>query len=238
MKDKELSPEAKAKIIGQIRTLLEQYVEHGISVNFVNDITCIGARGTGDYTADIELGWAYTEIRDKLKINLNSYLDTIPDKEKKELVKYYESLKKNKFMIPKEDRIYVKKWFYDPKTLYSGDVLVFEMPSFCSGDYSAQVFFDEDGDPYIHKDYNFYDGCRNFYIMKNDEVDQNLNQKNSEELKETVESKNLFTEKEMRDAFIRGFEYYGDLWSKNIYEAEFHNANLFFNDWIKGKIKK
>ena len=95
MKDKELNPEAKASIIGQIRTLLEQYVEHGIFVNFVNDITCVGARCTGDYTADIEVGWSYIRIRDTLKSNLNSYLDSIPDKEKKELVTYYESLKAN-----------------------------------------------------------------------------------------------------------------------------------------------
>ena len=94
MKDKELNPEEKASIIGQIRTLLKQYVKHGISVNFINDITCsIGARGTGDYTADIGLSWSYIRIRDKLKSNLNSYLDSIPDKEKKELAIYYESLK-------------------------------------------------------------------------------------------------------------------------------------------------
>ena len=93
MKDKELSPEAKASIIGQIRTLLEQFVEHDISVNFVNDVRAIGLRGHGDYTADIELGWSYIKIRDRLKLNLDAYLDSIPDKEKIGLERYYRDLK-------------------------------------------------------------------------------------------------------------------------------------------------
>ena len=96
MKDKELNPEAKASIIGQIRTLLEQYVKHGISVNFANDVRTIGPigpRGHGDYTVDIELGWSYIKIRDTLKSNLDAYLDSIPDKEKIGLERYYRDLK-------------------------------------------------------------------------------------------------------------------------------------------------
>ena len=96
MRDKELAPEEKDTIISEIKALLQQFVEHGISVNFVNDIRAIGPigpRGLGDYTADIELGWSYIKIRDTLKSNLDAYLDSMPDKEKIELEKYYRDLK-------------------------------------------------------------------------------------------------------------------------------------------------
>ena len=64
----------------------------------------------------------------------------------------------------KEDRVYIKNWFDDSQTINEGDILVFEMPPFCSGDYSARIFVDECGEPYINQDHNFYDGCRDFYI--------------------------------------------------------------------------
>lgn len=44
-----------------------------------------------------------------------------------------------------------------------GKTIVFEMPSFCSGDYTAKIYKDELG-LYINSDHNFFDGCRDFSI--------------------------------------------------------------------------
>lgn len=45
-----------------------------------------------------------------------------------------------------------------------GDKIIFEMPSFCSGDYSATVLKDENG-LFIPKSDNFFKGCRTFEII-------------------------------------------------------------------------
>lgn len=68
-------------------------------------------------------------------------------------------------MIPKNNRIYIKQWFNDNQNFKQGDVVQFDMPPFCSGDYSAKVFIDNDGDPYIDKNNNWYDGCRDLYLV-------------------------------------------------------------------------
>jgi len=50
-----------------------------------------------------------------------------------------------------------------------GDKIVFEMPSFCSGDYEAVVKKDEDFGLYIDKDNNYFEGCRDFVVIRNGE---------------------------------------------------------------------
>ena len=47
-----------------------------------------------------------------------------------------------------------------------GDEMVFEMPSFCSGDYSAPIYFDEFGIPYIRKEDSYLSGCRSWSIRR------------------------------------------------------------------------
>ena len=51
-----------------------------------------------------------------------------------------------------------------------GDQIVFEMPSFCSGDYRATVMTDPDFGPYIDKENNYFEGCRDFEILRNGEI--------------------------------------------------------------------
>jgi hypothetical protein len=47
------------------------------------------------------------------------------------------------------------------------DVIKFEMPSFCSGDYLAIVKKDKDFGLYIDKDCNYFEGCRDFILLRN-----------------------------------------------------------------------
>lgn len=54
---------------------------------------------------------------------------------------------------------------YDVLDVKEGDVIVFEMPPFCSGDYEAVVMKDNRG-LYIHKDNNHFDGCRDYEIRR------------------------------------------------------------------------
>lgn len=51
-----------------------------------------------------------------------------------------------------------------------GDEIIFEMPSFCSGDYTAVVYKDESFGLYIDADCNWFEGCRDFYVKRNGEV--------------------------------------------------------------------
>lgn len=67
-------------------------------------------------------------------------------------------------MIEKDKRKYISQWFEDTEIFMEGDTLVFDMPSFCSGDYTATIHLDNDGDPYIDKKYNYYEGCRDLFI--------------------------------------------------------------------------
>ncbi len=46
-----------------------------------------------------------------------------------------------------------------------GDVIIFDMPSFCSGDYNAKVHKD-DGGLYIKKRNNYLKGCRDYFLFK------------------------------------------------------------------------
>lgn len=67
--------------------------------------------------------------------------------------------------MDKHKRVYIKQWFDDNQEFKQGDTLVFEMPPFCSGDYTAKIHLDSDGDPYIKKSKNFYKGCRDVYVI-------------------------------------------------------------------------
>jgi hypothetical protein len=51
-----------------------------------------------------------------------------------------------------------------------GDVIEFEMPPFCSGDYKATVKKDPDFGLYIDKDDNYFEGCRDFVVYRNGEI--------------------------------------------------------------------
>lgn len=46
--------------------------------------------------------------------------------------------------------------------LKEGDIIEFEMPSFCSGEYIATIHKDEIG-LYIDRKENQYEGCRDYY---------------------------------------------------------------------------
>lgn len=69
-------------------------------------------------------------------------------------------------MIDKNNRFYIKKLFKKGQKFNDGDILVFDMPPFCSGDYSTVIHLDNDGDPYIDKSESYYEGCRDYYIRK------------------------------------------------------------------------
>jgi hypothetical protein len=51
-----------------------------------------------------------------------------------------------------------------------GDQIVFEMPPFCSGDYAAIVKKDPDFGLFIESEDNYFEGCRDFEVMRNGEV--------------------------------------------------------------------
>ena len=67
--------------------------------------------------------------------------------------------------IEKQNRQYIKHWFKKDQQFNDGDILQFEMPSFCSGDYSTRIYLDTDGDPYINKSESYYNGCRDFILI-------------------------------------------------------------------------
>jgi hypothetical protein len=69
-------------------------------------------------------------------------------------------------MVNKNDRVYIKEWFNETQKFKEGDIIEFEMPSFCSGDYLATIYLDTDGDPYIEKSQNYYSGCRDLFIIE------------------------------------------------------------------------
>lgn len=49
-----------------------------------------------------------------------------------------------------------------------GDTIIFDMPSFCSGDYEAVVKRDPIFGLYINQDDNYFEGCRDFDIKRKD----------------------------------------------------------------------
>jgi hypothetical protein len=51
-----------------------------------------------------------------------------------------------------------------------GDQIIFEMPPFCSGEYGAIVKKDEKFGLYIDDDDNYFEGCRDFYVMRNGQI--------------------------------------------------------------------
>jgi hypothetical protein len=51
-----------------------------------------------------------------------------------------------------------------------GDEIIFEMPAFCSGDYAARVYKDENYGCYIDDSSNWFEGCRSFYVRRNNEI--------------------------------------------------------------------
>jgi len=50
-----------------------------------------------------------------------------------------------------------------------GDVIEFEMPSFCSGEYKAVVQKDDNFGLYINSEDNYFEGCRDFIVLRNGE---------------------------------------------------------------------
>ena len=47
-----------------------------------------------------------------------------------------------------------------------GDQIIFEMPSFCTGDYGAIVHVDPTFGPYIPEEDNYFKSCRDYEIIK------------------------------------------------------------------------
>lgn len=68
-------------------------------------------------------------------------------------------------MIPKNNRIYINDYFHKNQEFNEGDILEFEMPSFCSGTYETKIYLDNDGDPYIDKFESYINGCRDLFIQ-------------------------------------------------------------------------
>ena len=66
-------------------------------------------------------------------------------------------------------KTYLAQILQDEPVIFSnitvGDIIEFEMPSFCSGDYLATVYGDELG-LYINASDNYFEGCRDFEIIK------------------------------------------------------------------------
>ncbi|MCP4520945.1 MAG: hypothetical protein GY827_04505 [Cytophagales bacterium] len=72
-------------------------------------------------------------------------------------------------MIHKNDRVYIMDWvFENGGKPTEGDKVCFDMPSFCSGDYedySAEIYFDSDNDPYINSTESYYEACRGITLI-------------------------------------------------------------------------
>lgn len=47
-----------------------------------------------------------------------------------------------------------------------GDIIEFDMPPFCSGDYEAKIYKDENG-LYIKRKDNYLGGCRYYFLKSN-----------------------------------------------------------------------
>lgn len=64
---------------------------------------------------------------------------------------------------------YLIQIFQDNKNLLAnaeeGDIIDFEMPPFCSGDYIAKIYKDNNG-LYIKKEDNYLSGCRDYTLIK------------------------------------------------------------------------
>lgn len=76
-------------------------------------------------------------------------------------------------MINKNNRVYIRDWFNNETEFNEGDTVNFEMPSFCSGEYTAMVYLDNDNDPYIKKSDDYSDGCRDYFLIKKEEYEDN-----------------------------------------------------------------
>lgn len=50
-----------------------------------------------------------------------------------------------------------------------GDIIRFEMPPFCSGEYTAVVRKDDKHGLYIDKSDDFFDGCRDYEVYSAEE---------------------------------------------------------------------
>jgi hypothetical protein len=69
-------------------------------------------------------------------------------------------------MVDKNKRTYIMEFFNSCDDIKDGDIIEFEMPSFCSGEYRARIYIDNDGDPYIDQDEDYFSGCRDYEIIK------------------------------------------------------------------------
>lgn len=54
-----------------------------------------------------------------------------------------------------------KKFLKEAK---EGDIIDFDMPPFCSGDYTAKIYKDNNG-LYIKKEDNYLSGCRDYVLI-------------------------------------------------------------------------
>lgn len=65
-------------------------------------------------------------------------------------------------------KAYLRKYISNEglKQIEEGDLIVFDMPSFCSGNYQANVKKDEDGLLYISKKNCFFNSARDYYVWR------------------------------------------------------------------------
>ena len=63
------------------------------------------------------------------------------------------------------DKYYITEHLPYLTDIQKDDIIFFEMPSFCSGEYSARVYKDDYGF-YILSKNNFFKGCRDYVLNK------------------------------------------------------------------------
>lgn len=62
----------------------------------------------------------------------------------------------------------MKKTYVNDIEVEEGDIIRFEMPPFCSGEYVTIVETDDNGN-YIKKKDDFFEACRDYEIIKPDD---------------------------------------------------------------------
>jgi hypothetical protein len=94
-----------------------------------------------------------------------------------------------------------------------GDQIVFEMPSFCSGDYIAIVYLDETNYPYILKTKNYFEGCRDWSVKR-----------------QNKKPKLPLTKEEIRERVLSQV-HFAPGWSPEELKEKAQNRITFASDW-------
>jgi hypothetical protein len=111
------------------------------------------------------------EIDNTILIEIQDYIEKLNDivgltpETMDDIRQAISKYRKKMEQLPKNDRVYIRDWFSITESFKHGEYLWFVMSSFVSGEYKTKIYLDSDGDPYIHKCENFYDTCRNYFIV-------------------------------------------------------------------------